>query len=105
MGSDDWLAIVDRQATEGTWTYGLLYDFRQLSEPVPLADSEIVAARVREHSATKGARGPLAIVGEVPDVLRGSEGYAFVHKDAGIQLEVFWNVEEAERWLDSLPQR
>src|SRR5262245_18323858 len=100
MTRRDWLAIIDRQASEGTWSYGLLYDFRQMMEPVSREDTEAAALRVRQHALGKGPRGPLAVVAEQPDVLSRSEGYGFLHKRSGIRLEVFWDVEEAERWLD-----
>jgi hypothetical protein len=100
MTRQDWLAIIDRQASEGTWSYGLLYDFRLMMEPVSREDTDAAAARVRQHTLSKGSRGPLAVVAERPDVLSRSEGYAFLHKRSGIRLEVFWNVDEAERWLD-----
>ena len=100
MTRRDWLAIIDRQASDGTWSYGLLYDFRQMMEPVPREDAEAAALRVRQHVLGKGPRGPLAVVAERPDVLSRSEGYGFLHKRSGIRLEVFWDVEEAERWLD-----
>ena len=101
MTRKDWLAIIDRQASEGTWSYGLLYDFRQMMEPVSREDTEAAAARVRQHALSKGPRGPLAVVAERPDVLSRSEGYGFLHKRSGIRLEVFWGIEEAERWLDA----
>ena len=101
MALKDWLAIIDCQASEGTWSYGLLYDFCRLMEPVSSEDTEAAAVRVRQHALSKGPRGPLAVVAERPDVLSRSEGYAFMHKRSGIRLEVFWDFDEAERWLDA----
>src|SRR5204863_4521364 len=58
----DALAIIDRQAAEGAWTYSVLYDTRAgLDLPTP-ADLHQLLLRVGVLTTKHGPRGPVAFV-------------------------------------------
>jgi hypothetical protein len=93
------IAIVDRQAAEGTWTYGILYDLQSLAEPPSLDDTQALLAHVRQLASEHGRRGPVAFVARSADAVGTALMYA--HRAGNdLQLETFWDTEDAERWLD-----
>jgi hypothetical protein len=93
------IAIVDRQASEGTWMYGILYDTQSMDEPPPLDDMQAVLAHVRQLADEHGPRGPVAIVARSADTVASALMYAHRAGD-DLKLEVFWDTEDAELWLD-----
>jgi hypothetical protein len=58
VGIDDLLAVVDRQANEGTWSYGMLYDSRRVSTVAGQTDVRAGLKHVEVLSRTHGPRGP-----------------------------------------------
>jgi hypothetical protein len=96
----DVTAIVDRQAREHTWTYGIAYDFRRMPTPLSLEEGHLLAAHISGHVSAHGPRGPVAIVTTAPDLIAGTQLYAFSNAPAGFNVQVFWDLEEAEAWLD-----
>ena len=97
----DFNAIVDRQAAEGSWEFGLLYDLQRMSIPISSEDAVILAGIVYRHLLTLGPRGPVAVVTTSFEVLGSAQAYAFATSRAGINVQVFWNGVEAEQWLES----
>ena len=101
---EDLLAIVDRQAAEGTWQYGVWYDARRVTKSVDGTAAE--ARRVLEHvlnvCATHGARGPVAIVTDRPADYAIARTYSNIGIAANVIVEVFRDPGDAERWLSSL---
>jgi hypothetical protein len=95
----DCRAIVDRQAAEGTWQYGLLYDMTRLTAAMPPEDAERLAAHIGSYVPALGRRGPVAVVARSPAVVGGAQWYAFNTKPAAFAVEVFWDLGEAEQWL------
>jgi hypothetical protein len=93
------LAIVERQAFEGTWTYGLLYDYREVADPPTLDDIEAVLAQVRQLASAHGSRGPVAVVSHSADTIGVALMYGHRAGD-DLKIEVFWDTADAERWLD-----
>jgi hypothetical protein len=94
-------SILDRQLAEGTWRYGLLYETRQLREPLKLAVSRVFIARVAALAAEHGPRGPVGIVAREATAVAAGEAYARVSELSGLTVEVFWSIEEAEDWLEA----
>ena len=47
VGLDDMLAVADRQAGEGTWRYGVLYDSRRVASVASQTDARTGLAHVR----------------------------------------------------------
>lgn len=97
---EDFRSIIDRQARERTWSYGLLYDLRALSAPLSQGAYDMLAADVFRHVAERGQRGPVAVVTPSANLIGAIQLYAFVLERAGVTLQVFWDVVEAEQWLD-----
>jgi len=100
---DDLLAIVDRQATEGTWTYGLLYDARRVSKDQAGTPDEVrrVFHHVSAHAAEHGPRGSVAIVTDNPADYALLRTYSILSARAEITVEIFRDPGDADRWLAS----
>jgi hypothetical protein len=101
LQGDDLIAIVDRQVHEDTWSYGFLYDLRAVQGTTPKADVRAVADHVLTHVQVQGPRGPVALVTRTVDTVATLQIYAFLSAKTGVTVEVFWDLDEAERWLDA----
>jgi Mg-chelatase subunit ChlI len=97
---EDFVRIIDRQAQEQTWSYAMLYDLRAVSAPLSKQDYDTLAAEVFRHVAVHGDRGPVAVVTTSADAIGAIQLYAYVLERAGVNLQVFWDLSEADRWLD-----
>lgn len=96
----DVTALLDRQIAEGSWHYGLVIDLRMAI--LPRADRDRVVSRMTEMSAVHGPHGPVALVTNQPDSVANAQVYAMRSTDAE-SVEVFWDIEEANHWLDQIP--
>jgi hypothetical protein len=107
LESVDLCEIVDRQVREDTWTYGILYDMRATTGGgMSKMETRAVAEHVRAHVARYGVRGPVALLTSTADLADLGQRYAFfLGAKAGLQFKVFWNLAEAERWLDQWQAR
>src|SRR5204862_1798874 len=54
VGLDDLLAVVDRQAAEGTWQYGVLYDSRRVASVASQTDVRAGLKHVETLSRVHG---------------------------------------------------
>ena len=97
---EDVAAIVDAQADEGTWSYGLLWDIRgdALSTPVTF-DMDLIAAHVYKNLLLRGGRGPVAIVTDSAEIATTAMEYASKTAPAGVQVQIFHDMSDAESWL------
>jgi hypothetical protein len=97
---DDVVGIIDRQVAEGRWSFGILYDLRR----VDAALSKEEAARVAEHAnamgAANGPRGPVALVADTQMV--GARAVYAIRTRRTQHVEVFWDLDEAQKWLTDL---
>jgi hypothetical protein len=98
---EDLTAIIDRQAGEGTWSYGMIYDLRCLRGPAPTGDAPKLVDYILAQITRLGPRGPVAFVTRSADLLGIAYRYARVSEKVGFEVEVFWDLDEAERWLDA----
>jgi len=96
LGAPDILGVVDRQADEGVWDYGCLYDGRRMTSRPSTADVAPIARYVGQLVTVHGPRGPVAVVAERVGSL---EVYCRLSKHVGLQFEVFDDINDAERWL------
>ena len=101
ISTSDLMAHIDRQVADGAWTYGVLYDARATSNPPSAAEMPQMAAYVQKIAAQHGARGPVAIVTRESATVAVAHIYSVLGKRAGFRAEVFWDIDEAERWLDA----
>ena len=96
------LSVVDRQAEEGIWAYGCLYDERQMTMPPRVVDVAPIAQYVQQLSTVHGRRGPVAVVASRTGSVALS---ARLSNHVGFAFQVFDDVSDAERWLAQRGQR
>lgn len=100
---EDFVAIVRRQLAEDTWTYGLVYDMRGVGGLAASTDeAKRIAEQVRAQIDGHGRRGPVAVVTPQANAIGVAQGYAYFARQQGFLVEVFWDMSEAEEWLDGL---
>ena len=94
--------VVDRQAAEGTWTYGLLYDARRVLTPAESREARMLVAHVAKVAAVHGQRGPVAIVTDRPATYGIVRMYSMLSDGAPqhLTVDVFRDPADAERWLE-----
>ena len=100
---DDWLEGMRRQAAEGVWEYGTLFDARGIGN-VSFAHDDVWATvdEVRSLAARHGVRGPIAIVSG--DQLTGATArmYTTVSNGVALAARVFVERDHAEQWLTQM---
>ena len=101
VGIDDLLAVIDRQASEGTWEYGMLYDSRRVSSVASQTDVRAALKHVDTLSRTYGRRGPVAFVTTVPAAYGMVRMYSTLAGQLQQAVEVFRDIADAEHWLEA----
>jgi len=96
---EEYAGVVDRQAADGTWRFGLLWDLRAAVAPLPVGDADLVAAHVYRNLIRHGTRGPVAVVSDSSPILMSLMAYASKTVRAGLQIRAFSGLVEAEEWL------
>lgn len=99
----DLIFIVERQISEGTWTYSTLYDLRAVDRGITREDAILIAERVQTYVTTHGPRGPVALVTRSFDMVGFGQMYALDGLKGGFKVEVFWDLDDAEAWLARQP--
>ncbi len=96
---EELIALTERQAAEGAWSYGLLYDATSGHEP-PSRDTIHRLVHLAGVLTTKyGRRGAVAMVLPDPALRRMGKRYATLGELAAVNACVFTTVREAEDWL------
>jgi hypothetical protein len=101
LTDEELIRAIDRQLTEGTWSYGLLYDTRQLVSSARVAISRPAAAHVAAIAARVGRRGPVAILVSSADMAAMSEAHASRSRRSGQGVTVYWSPAAALEWLEA----
>ena len=99
VGIDDLLAVMDRQAGEGTWQYGMLYDSRRVASVASQTDVRAALKHVEALSRTHGRRGPVAFVTTMPAAYGMVRMYSTLADQLHQAVEVFRDLADAESWL------
>lgn len=99
LSADDLMGIVDRQMREKTWKYSMLYDLRA-HKGITRGDVIMVAEHVRTYVDRFGSRGPVAVCARTMEMQGAGHRYAIESTKFGLNVEVFADLREAERWLD-----
>jgi hypothetical protein len=99
VGLDDLLAVVDRQATEGTWQYGMLYDSRRVTSVASQTDVRAGLKHVEALCRSHGRRGPVAFVTTLPAAYGMVRMYSTLAGQLHQAVEAFREIDDAERWL------
>jgi hypothetical protein len=94
------LAVIERQAAEGAWSYGVLYDTRASAHAPTPADVHRVLLRVGALTARHGPRGPVAFVVCDPALTKMGRRYARLGDLTALDVRLFAAVADAERWLE-----
>jgi hypothetical protein len=94
----DAIAVVDGQAADGAWSYGVLYDTRGGIGTPSVSDVNALVLHVGRLTTRYGPRGPVALV-VTADLLGMGNRYARLGHLTSLQVEMFGSVEEAEAWL------
>jgi hypothetical protein len=81
----------------GLWQYGLIIDLRR-GILVP-ADRNPLREQIAAMAATYGPHGPMAMVTKNATDVANAQVYVIQSRTEMIQ--VFWDIEDANRWLDS----
>jgi hypothetical protein len=100
VGLDDMLAVIDRQANEDTWQYGILYDSRRVASVASQTDVRAGLKHVEMLSRTHGRRGPVAFVTTMPAAYGMVRMYSTLAGQVQQAVEVFRDLGDAERWLE-----
>jgi hypothetical protein len=100
VGLLDVTLVLDRQLAEGTWRYGMLVDARRAI--LSRKDSQSLQEHIRKLAAEHGPHGPVALVTRLGEGTPQAYGIGSVR--AGLPFDVFWDIEEAEKWLGSHPR-
>ena len=98
---DDFRTIIERQAGEKTWSYGLLYDLRQMTRALVPTDVDELAMQVYRCLISHGPRGPVAVVTTAIEVIGSTRAYERGAARAGVDVQVFWNVTDALPWIEA----
>ena len=101
LTEEELIRAIDRQLTEGTWSYGLVYDTRQLVSSRRVAISPQVAAHVADIAARVGPRGSVAMLVSGGDMAAMSEAHAGRSRRSGRGVRVYWSPAEALAWLEA----
>jgi hypothetical protein len=96
---EEMLAVIDRQAREGTWRYGMLYDSRRVSTIASPADVRIGLRHVDTLVTVHGPRGPVAFVTTVLAAYGMVRMYSTLAGQQHQTVEAFRDIGDAERWL------
>jgi len=101
LGFVETVSRVSKQAEDGAWSYGVLYDLRRMTTSPTDEEWDQIASRVQSLNQA-GDRGPIAIVGLAnPLQVAAFAGYADRLRGAGIDVALFDDTQAAEQWLDT----
>ena len=99
----DLTASVDHQLTDGTWTYGVLVDARSVTDGTQSSEIQSFLSHVRQLVTAHGPRGAIAFVATQSTVIGSAQRYAIFGGGMAESFEIFWALDDANRWLDGRP--
>ena len=92
--------MVDRQASEGTWSYAMLYDASGVTSIASTQEVRALAHHVQALERKHGPRGPVAVLTNQDAIYGMSRMYSMSAQQQ--RVEVFRDAGHAERWLASI---
>lgn len=101
--ADEVIAAIDRQVSEGTWQYSVLADLRLAFVPPPEVARIIV--HLQEMTERHGPASPVAFVARDATAIGSAHKFGRNTIDLGIGVQIFWDLDEAVQWLDTLARR
>jgi hypothetical protein len=99
--TDDILAIMARQRTEHTWSYGILYDLRGMTGTPTVGELRQLMSEAAARHPGEEPRGPVALLATDPTLYGRLCTYAALGDEYGATAdEVFSKIETAiEAWV------
>ena len=94
--SEEILAMVDRQAAEGTWAYAMLYDACRVTSVATASEVRAMAHHVQMLERLHGLRGPVAVLTYQDAIYSMARMYSTVSHQ---RVAIFRDPSDAERWL------
>jgi hypothetical protein len=94
----DFIAVIERQRAEGTWSYGLLYDLRHMTTPQSLAAQRDFKHHSAPSREVAESRGPVAFLADDVPMYTSACRYAILMRPE-MMIEVFRDGNEADAWL------
>jgi hypothetical protein len=91
---------LDRQASEGIWSYAALWDARKALTDPTIDELRRMVLHVGALTASCGPRGQVAIVTSSESFARMGRVYAGLGHLTALRVQVFDTLEHAEAWLD-----
>ena len=98
VGLEEFIGLLERQAREGMWRYGVLYNADGL-EPPPAAEVRTMVIHLERLIAQHGPRGPVAIVSKTAAIYGTPRMYSTLTERLHLDVAVFRTAGEADRWL------
>jgi len=92
------LTVIERQRTEDTWSYGLLYDLRRATGHPTLAELREIMDDAAAWRAAEGSRGPVALLATEPIMYGRLCTYAALGQSK-LTIQVFRDLDQADAWL------
>jgi len=93
----DFLAIIERRRAEGIGGYGMLYDLRRAAGEATIDDLRQFLTAAAPTSRPQGGR--IALVAIDPVLYARACTYAELGRSVTMTIEVFRDMDEANRWL------
>jgi hypothetical protein len=94
------LAAIERQRADDTWNYGTLFDLRRVEGHPTVAELRDLMSQASVHPMAAGRPGPIALLAIEATLYNRLCTYAALTQGK-LTLEVFREVDEADRWLAS----
>jgi len=102
---EEGLAIMNRQAAEGVWSYSVEYDSRAATGAPTAEELHQIVVHIGRLTAKHGRRGPVAVIVGDPGFFKAAKRYASLGELTALSVELFATAEAAEEWLDSVTRR
>ena len=98
LQTSDMLAAIERQRAENTWSYATLFDLRRVAGHPTVAELRDLMSQASVHPMAAGRPGPIALLATEVILYNRLCVYAALTQGK-LTLEVFRDVDEADRWL------
>ena len=97
---EETVAVIDRQAAEGAWSFSVLYDTRQGTSVPTTEEVHRMVLHVGRLTTKHGPRGPVALVVSDPQLSLIVSWYGTLGDLTGLRVHVCTSIAEADDWLN-----
>jgi hypothetical protein len=105
LTGDDLVAVIDRQREDGSWSFGIVYDMRRVTEAISREEAARVAEHARFAVVHDGPRGRVALVTTSADVIASGLQYSY-RTSQNLNVAMCAGLPEAIAWVtDPRPPR